>query len=159
MHSLGENRLKNRSEMGISMKLNACDSLCESNQKIIVSRDRGESRQHRAINPEGIYCVQHYHLDGGLVKNEKCCDYLLLNVTKQIAYFIELKGRNILEAIPQLESGEKLFSEDLSGFRINYRIVFSKAPTHDIKGKEFRKFKEKCGSRLAYGSQVMEETL
>lgn len=139
------------------MRLCIKDSLCEEHQKIIVSKDRGESRQHRAINYEGASVVQHYHLDGGLVKNVKCCDYLLLNMTKQTAYFIELKGRNILDAIPQLENGEELFRENLKGFQIYYRIVFSKAPTHDIKGKDFRKFKEKYGSRLDYGSRVKEE--
>ena len=50
-------------------------------QKIIVSREPGENREHRAINPDGIYEVRHYQLDGKLVRNQTCCDYQLLNDT------------------------------------------------------------------------------
>lgn len=74
-------------------------TLCEKNQSVIVSKDKGSQVQHRAINPERIYEMRHYKLDGDLVKQEKCCDFLLVNDTKRKAYFIELKGGNIDEAV------------------------------------------------------------
>lgn len=55
-------------------------SLCEKNQSIVVSKDRGNPREHRAINPNRQFDLRHYKLDGELVKYETCCDYLLLNV-------------------------------------------------------------------------------
>lgn len=51
-------------------------SLCEKNQKIIISRDKGtSSKEHRADNSEHRYDVRQYQLDGVVVKNEKCCDF------------------------------------------------------------------------------------
>ncbi|MCM1100407.1 MAG: hypothetical protein NC079_10690 [Clostridium sp.] len=128
------------------------------NQKIIVSKEPREGRIHHAINPQGRSLVYQYPLDK-LAPNETCCDYLLLNGTKRTAYLIELKGKKIRKAIDQLQGGEQLFKENLEGFRIYYRIVFSKASTHDIKSMEFRKFKEQCGNKLNYGSQYMVEEI
>ena len=57
-------------------------SLCKRNQKIIVSRDKGNKREHRTINRDGIYKVRQYKLDGDIFHNVKCCDYLILNDTE-----------------------------------------------------------------------------
>ena len=134
-------------------------TLCEKNQSVIVSKDKGSQVQHRAINPERIYEMRHYKLDCDLVKQEKCCDFLLVNDTKRKAYFIELKGGNIDEAVLQLEAGEKKCKDELSGYTFLFRIVCSKAKTHNIKSNNFRKFKEKCGTRLKHKEAVLEETL
>lgn len=58
------------------MRLTPDKSLCKSRQKIIVSRDKGTPREHRAENPK-MYYVRHYQLDGGLISQQKCCDFLL----------------------------------------------------------------------------------
>lgn len=141
------------------MMLTAENSHCEERQKIIVSRDNRESREHRAYNPEQSYRVRHYRLDGELVKQQKCCDFLLINDTCLRAYFIELKGRNLDEAIPQLENAVRICSRELTGYDYHYRIVASKARTHELKKLDFRKFKDKCGSKLKYCTEYMEETL
>ena len=71
--------------------LDQYDSLCEKNQKIIISRDKGTStRKHRADNSEHRYDVRQYKLDGVVVKNETCCDYMMLNDSLRRAYLIEL---------------------------------------------------------------------
>lgn len=88
-------------------------SLCKKDAKIIVSKDKGETREHRANNPEQKYSVRQYKLDGEMVHDQKCCDYLVLNDTSQNAYFIELKGRKIDEAVPQLEAGRRLIENIL----------------------------------------------
>lgn len=44
-------------------------SLCKRNQKIIVSRDKGNKREHRTINRDGIYKVRQYKLDGDIFHN------------------------------------------------------------------------------------------
>ena len=76
-------------------------SLCKRHQKIIVSRDKGNKREHRTINRDGIYKVRQYKLDGDIFNNVKCCDYLILNDTEgnEKAIYIELKGGNVDEAI------------------------------------------------------------
>ena len=68
------------------MLLTAEKSECEKNQKIIVSRDKGSSCQHRAINDKGESDVRQYQLDGKLVVDETCCDYLVLNDSAKSAY-------------------------------------------------------------------------
>ena len=66
------------------MKLTPENSKCQKNQRTIVSREKGKS--HIANNPGGKNDVRHYHLDGEIVNNTPCCDYLLVNDTKKDAY-------------------------------------------------------------------------
>lgn len=133
-------------------------SKCKIQQKIIVSKDKHTSREHRAFNLKE-YSVRQYKLDGELVKNEKCCDYLLINDTLKNAYFIELKGGNIDEAIPQLQGGVEKCQMELSGYTFYFRIVASKVRTHNIQKNRFRKWKDQYGSRLQYATAKMEESL
>lgn len=142
----------------MDIRLDPDKSRCKASQKIIVSQDNKSSRKHIAYNDDG-FRVRHYRLDGDLVKQEKCCDFLLLNDSNYRAYFVELKGRNIEDAVPQLENAERLCRSQLKGYTFLYRIVCSKAKTHDIQKTVFRKFKDKCGTRLQYKCNVLEEKL
>jgi len=135
------------------------NSLCEKHQSIVVSQDNGSARKHIANNPKKIFDLRHYKLDGGVFKQTKCCDFLLLNDTQKKAYLIELKGGNIDDAVEQLEEGERKVKNELKGYTFFYRIVCSKAKTHKINGTTYRKFKEKCGSRLVLKVALLEETL
>ncbi len=103
------------------MLLTQDKSLCESRQKIIVSRDAGTQRKHRANNPQQKYNVRHYKLDGNIISQRTCCDFLLINDSLKNAYFIELKGGNIDEAVPQLEAGYQLFRSELTGYKFYFR--------------------------------------
>ncbi|MCM1259021.1 MAG: hypothetical protein NC307_14380 [Roseburia sp.] len=131
-------------------------SICKKRQKIIVSKENG--REHRANN-KGEDDVRKYKLDGDLVKNEKCCDYLVLNDTKKNAYFIELKGRNVSDAVEQLEAGKKKVELELEGYKMFFRIVGSKMRTHEIENTQFRKMKVKYEGRLGYKSVVYEKDI
>lgn len=141
------------------MVLTSENSLCERNQAIVVSRDSGNQREHRAINPEKQFDLRHYKLDGDLFKQTKCCDFLLVNDSKCNAYLIELKGGNIDDAIEQLEAGEQKCKNELSGYTFLYRIVCSRAKTHKMKSLKIRKFQEKCGKRLIIKENILEERL
>lgn len=141
------------------MLLTPDKSRCETHQKIIVSKDQGTQRKHSADNPQQQYFVRHYKLDGDLISQRKCCDFLLINDTVKRAYFIELKGGNIDEAIVQLESGFRLFQPELAGYEFHFRIVSSKVRTLDLRKNTFRKFKDKWGSSLQYRTNVFNETL
>ena len=50
------------------MLLDKNRSCCGINQEIIVSKDDGTPREHRAVNPDGKYEVYQFTLDGDLVK-------------------------------------------------------------------------------------------
>ena len=138
-------------------------SLCKRNQKIIVSRDKGNKREHRTINRDGIYKVRQYKLDGDIFHNVKCCDYLILNDTegKEKAIYIELKGGNVDEAIPQLRNARKLTESELTVPRKNvmYRIICIRTPTHKINSSKMLKFKEEVGNRLVVTENRYEEIL
>ena len=63
------------------MLLDPKKSLCSTNQSVVISRDKGQKTEHRAENPSGKYSIRHYKLDGVLIQQEECCDFLLLNDT------------------------------------------------------------------------------
>lgn len=141
------------------MKLTPEKSICEKHQKMIVSRDKGTSRRHCAINPEQKYEVRQYKLDGDIVSQQTCCDFLLVNDTLKNVYFIELKGGNVDHAIPQLEAGYRLFRSQLTDCDFYFRIVASKVRTLDLRKTAFRKFLDQWGSHLRYKAEYMEESL
>lgn len=132
-------------------------SICEQQQKLIISKENG--REHRADNRENRYNVRHYHLDGGLIKQRTCCDYLLLNDSNQKAYFIELKGRNVKDAVSQLEAAVYIVKDEIPGYEIYFRIIGSKMKTHEIDNSEVRRLKDKYRGKLEYTSVRMEEKL
>ena len=119
----------------------------------------GNKREHRAINKNGTYQVRQYKLDGDIIKQMKCCDFLVINDSMKKSYYIELKGENIDEAILQLESAVQLCSGELRGYEIFYRIVCSKVLTHKVNSNKFRKFQAKVGKKLQYKSGSMEEMI
>lgn len=141
------------------MLLDPEKSLCEKNQAIVVSKDKYVSREHRAINPKRKFDLRQYRLDGGLIQQKRCCDYLLINDSLKKAYLIELKGADIDDAAEQLEAAERYCKPELQGYIIIYRIVCSKAKTHKIQSPKFRKFKEKYGMRLKMKSEILSEEL
>lgn len=140
------------------MILDKAFSLCDRNQRIIKSSEGGKT--HIANNPDGKYCVRHYRLDGVLVKNKPCCDYLLLNDTSKKSYYIELKGSDIRRAVTQVIATEMLISTELSGYISHFRIVAGKARTGELKSVEYRRLLQKVGKqRLKCQSIKMTEKL
>ena len=134
-------------------------SLCKKNAPIVITQDKGNSRKHRAINPDRKFDLRHYKLDGELFKNTKCCDFLLINDSNKKAYLIELKGKKIDDAVEQLTAGEQKCKDELKGYTFFYRIVCSSAKTHKIQSVKFRRFKEKHKPYLKTTSGEMEECL
>ena len=88
-----------------------------------------------------------------------CCDFLLVNDSTKKAYFIELKGKNIDDAVEQLAAGERMCKAELQGYSFFYRIVCSKAKTHKIQSNKFRKFKAKYGPHLLMKENILSENL
>lgn len=135
-------------------------SECSPNQKRIVSRERGENREHIAINPDGRFVVRHYRLDGNIITNQTCCDYLLINDSAKKVYYIELKGKNIERAVEQLLAAEKICHSELKYYVSYYRIVSSKSPTHNNEPKKLRNLKDRYGTkRVICKERRLEETL
>lgn len=115
-------------------------SRCEERQAIIVSKDYGTKREHRAINVNRSN-VSQYKIDGDVVRDQTIrCDFLVMNEDKRDAYLIELKGSDIEHAINQLETTAARFKSELRAYKIKYRIVCSYARTQALKSNTYKKF-------------------
>lgn len=134
-------------------------SICGKNQIKIVSRDRGASVRHEANNVQGVSDVRQYQLDGDVFNNEKTCDFLVLNDSKRDAYFIELKGSDILHGIEQLEVTVSKLQGELIGYTKYYRLVFSKANTHAVASSRFLGFKRRHYGYFKYQKKEIVENI
>lgn len=141
------------------MPLNGYTSCCEERQAIIVSKDRGTKREHRAINA-GKSRVSQYKIDGDVVRDQTPrCDFLVMNDDKKNAYLIELKGSDIEHAIEQLEATASRFKSELQDYKIKYRIVCSRARTQALNSNTYKSFRRKYSSSdefLCTEKQIIE---
>lgn len=143
------------------MPLEKYDSLCGERQAIIVSKDSGQRREHRATNASRCR-VSHYQIDGYVVQDDSIrCDFLLMNDDKTDAYLIELKGSDIEHALEQLEATAIQLKEELHGYTVKYRLVHSRAKTQAMRGIKFKKFKQRHSKvgEFAYKENLLEEII
>lgn len=141
------------------MPLNGYPSLCKERQRIIVSRDTGTTREHRAVNENACYVTQ-YKIDGDIIRDASIrCDFLLMNEDRRDAYLIELKGSDIEHALEQLEATARHFQNELQGYCIKYRLVCSRVKTqaiHSIKYKKFLKKHKNANEFICRENQIKE---
>lgn len=141
------------------MLLDLKKSICERNAKIIVSKDTYTNRKHLANNRNKDN-VRQYQLDGKIIKQEKSCDFLVLNDDKKKAFFIELKGSDVSSAIPQLEGALNKVKNEILDYKIYFRIISSKTKTHEVRDSKVIAFKKKYGSNsLVIKTQLYEEDI
>ncbi len=103
-------------------------------------------------------------VDGCLIEeNLKQCDFLLLNCDQHLAYLIELKGSDLLQAIRQIDKSLDKLAARLKLFQsINARIVLTKTPAPDINSTEeirLKKRLKKMKGNLKRGNSPLEEIL
>lgn len=143
------------------MPLKGYSSLCKEKQSIIVSRDTGTRREHRAINQDACH-VSQYKIDGNVVRDASIrCDFLVMNDDRQAAYLIELKGSDIEHALDQLEATAQRFQKELQGYSVKYRIVCSRVGTQATHSTNYKKFRKKHNGKdefICQESQI-EETI
>lgn len=140
------------------MPLRGFESLCSKNAAQIVSRDKGNPQYHKAKNTEKAY-VTHYKIDGIVIKTGSRCDYLLMNEETRTAYLIELKGSDLVKAAEQLDNTEKILQQELSGYRLQYRIVANKCKTQAIHSSAYRKYQIRWKGRLVQKTGFIEESI
>lgn len=140
------------------MPLNGFKSLCDKHASYIISRDKGNLQYHKANNSKKVY-VTHYKIDGIVIKTESRCDYLLLNEESNKAYLIELKGSDLVKAAKQLEATENRLKQELSHYKIFYRIIANKCKTQEVRSSEYRKYQIRWKGRLEQKTGYIEETI
>lgn len=91
---------------------------------------------------------------------ESKCDFLLLNEDKGKAYFIELKGSDLLHAVEQLEA--TYLNSKLESIRKNYiccfRAVLRRSNTHKINSSKVLAFRKKYQD-FKTGTSKMDEII
>lgn len=103
-----------------------------------------------------------YRVDDCLVRTGIRCDYLLININERKAFFIELKGQDLIHAIEQIEKTIELLASNLSGYAINARVVLSKANTPDIRDTRLIKLQKKLkilNGNFVKSSKILTEKL
>lgn len=128
-------------------------SLCDKKQALVVSQDKKSKNtcRHIARNTDACNVAQFqldgdiFQLDGNIFQgHEVRCDFLVLNQDKKNAYFIELKGSNIMHAKQQVESSVNLLRDDLTGYSCFFRIIF-RSQTQEVRSSKVIRWKEHCG--------------
>lgn len=145
--------------MNIDLSLHI-SCLQDNHCPIIVSRDAGSSCQHRAINKQRKL-VRQFHIDGDVIPSNqpgKRCDFLLLNDDAQTAYFIELKGSDILYAVEQILATEANCRESLKGYMSFYRVIYRSA-THALRSSKALDLKRRYQGRLVFKENLYEEAI
>ena len=87
--------------------------------RTLVAKDVG-GHHYRIENESRSYLIKLRLIEGNSIRK---CDYLILNCTAQNAYFIELKGQNLGDAVIQIESTLNSLGIRLSSFKFYCRIV------------------------------------
>ena len=68
------------------MPLTNFKSLCKLHAAIVVSRDTGNTREHRALT--GGCAVTQYRIDGVVLTAGNKCDFLVMNEDKMTVYLV-----------------------------------------------------------------------
>lgn len=116
----------------MSKNCNPFDKTCEeysgATANKIAAKDRGSASEYLIINESHHYFVK-IKVDDCLIKKESSsrkCDFLFLDCTSEKAFFVELKGQNLGDAIEQVKATIFLLHIRLSQFSYCCRIVQSK---------------------------------
>lgn len=105
-----------------------CEQNTDYTAKEVVFNDRKPIPEFRIKNNSQHILIK-IKVDGCLIKGQvgvRKCDFLLLDCTDSKAYFIELKGQNLKDAIVQITSTLSQLQPKLKDFKICCRIVQSK---------------------------------
>ena len=94
-------------------------SKCGEYQKIIVSRDTGNKREHRAINSNGKHKVRQYKLDGDIVYTSKELEEAIINIdeTEKESRAMRHRFQDKFLQYECANSSEKIFDEVMKNER------------------------------------------
>ncbi|BAZ27769.1 hypothetical protein NIES4074_01970 [Cylindrospermum sp. NIES-4074] len=144
-----------------------CTEYCDTRRRI-VARDSKNKQEYRLNNStEQEICK--IRVDGCLIidKEGKKCDYLILSCQDKLAFFVELKGSDLKEAIRQIDSSLDKLLPTMPDFKCYARVVLNKNPTPDINSsieiKLKKRLKQQNGDNsrelIKYKSKVLEESI
>jgi hypothetical protein len=129
-------------------------SLCAPTQSEIICEQN--NRKYVAKNPRR-HNVRQYEPDKQLPPTTKRCDFLVLNVDDLTAYFIEIKGRDVLYALDQLDATYGLLESYLAEYSLHFRVVASKTPVGTRSHPRYVKFKRRYSDLMIKINSYVEK--
>ncbi len=146
-----------------------CEEFCDNRTKIVLKDKKGKSQF--LVNNPNRYNVCCLLIDGCLIESqeEEKTDFLLLKCPKKeddmtsIAYFVELKGSNLVKAVRQINNSLNILLPKLEEYSIiNGRIVTTRVDKIDLGHTDYRalmKRLKKLNGTLEQKSIQMEENI
>ncbi len=146
-----------------------CEEFCDHRTKIVLRDKKGKSQF--LLNNTNHYQVCCLLIDGCLIESqeEEKTDFLLLKCHEKegdkssIAYFVELKGSNLIKAVRQINNSLNILLGKLEAYSIiNGRIVTTRIDKIDLGHTEYKalaKRLKKLNGTLEQKSVLMEEIM
>ncbi len=103
-----------------------------------------------------------YKIDNCVRNQIEKCDFLLIDMTFNQAFLIELKGSNISKAISQINSSLDLILPSIRNYAIHGRIVLTKVHAPSIRSSEYIRLKKRLktlGGTIDQGSNNYYEEI
>lgn len=133
------------------------------NDKQIVFTDHKSRAEYRILNPNA-HELSCFMVDNGLINDNSIdkCDHSMIHCDTQRAYFIEIKGSDLLKACGQIGSTIQHLSHQMKGLTPHARIALTRVNTTALQSQEyvrFRKQMERQGGTVKQANLKLIETL
>lgn len=120
-----------------------CFEFVEQKNKIVTCTDAKSSTKYIYEN-DSLDELTKYRVDGCLINDDNSkCDYLLLNCTKEVSYFVELKGSDLIKAVEQIDRSIDILHKDFKEYSVEARIVLTRVNTTDLKSTKLIRLESK----------------
>lgn len=120
-----------------------CFEFAKQKNKIVTCTDAKSSTKYIYEN-DSLDELTKYRIDGCLIADDNSkCDYLLLNCTKQVSYFVELKGSDLIKAVEQIDRSIDILHKEFKEYSVEARIVLTRVNTTDLKSTKLIRLQAK----------------
>lgn len=131
-----------------------------SDKRRIISIQDTPATKYEGLNPsEKEFSLFRIDKDR-VVSGQRKCDYLLLRCDDKNAFFIELKGRHILDAVEQIDATIEALKSQLQAYTMHGRIVVTRTNAPDLQSTRYLKLRRALklrGGSLEQGTKLFSE--
>ena len=132
-----------------------------SDNKKKISLSDQPSSKYEALNPDQkIFSL--YRIDSdNILTGQRKCDYLLVRCIDKHCFFIELKGRHLLDAIEQVLQTIEALKQKLVGHVLHVRIILTATTSPDLSHAKYRrldKIVKATGGKIIQKTKLLTES-
>jgi hypothetical protein len=133
-----------------------------SDEKKKISISDKPTTKYEGLNPDQK-TFSLYRIDSdNIVVGQRKCDYLLVRCIDKHCFFIELKGRHLLDAVEQISLTIDTLKHKLVGHVLHVRIVLTATNAPDLKHAEYKRLDRRVrmtGGGIIQKSKLLTEKL